>query len=151
MELRRWQVLLAAAINHPFLLEQNVEDFGMATIPNPKLEELREALVTLMHQADHDQPLTSEDIKQSLSKRGLNDIVTHLLNESVGFAKPDVAADVVLEGWKDVWMRVQLQTVTQDKTKLLHEVRTDFNDETADRLFALSQQEQHLIDDDDTP
>lgn len=150
VELRRWQVLLTTAINHPFLLEQNLEEFGMATIPDPKLEQLREALVTLMHHHPGDVPLTSEQIKQSLSKLGLNDIVTHLLHESVGFARPEVSADVVLEGWKDVWMRVQLQTVTQDKTKLLHEVRTDFNDETADRLFALSQQEQHLLDDDET-
>lgn len=150
-ETRRWQVLLAAAINHPFLLEQNGEEFGMATIPDAKLENLREILVTMMHHHHTDAPLTSEDIKQSLSKRGLNDIVTHLLNDSVyqlfGFARPDTPADIVLEGWKDMWMRVQLQTVTQDKSKLLQEVRTDYTDETADRLFALSQQEQHIIDD----
>ena len=155
IELRRWQVLLAAAINHPFLLEQNLENFGTVTIPDERLEYLRETLVAVMHEGHSDEVLTSDDIKQSLSKRGLSDIVTHLLDESVyqlfGFARPGTSADTVLEGWKDVWMRVQLQTVTQDKNKLLHEVRTDFNDETADRLFALSQQEQHLIDDEDTP
>lgn len=155
VDLQRWRIMLVMAINHPFLLEQYLEDIGMIVIPDPKMEAVREALVAIMH-ADHpEMGLTSDHIKQSLSKRGLSDIVTHLLNESAyqlfGFARPDVAADLVLEGWKDVWMRVQLKTVTQDKTKLLHQVRTDFNDETADRLFALSQQEQHLIDDDDSP
>jgi DNA primase len=155
VDLRRWQVLLAAAINHPFLLEQNLETFGMVTIPNPKLELLRESLVDLMHHSHTDQPLTSDDIKQFLSERGLNDIVAHLLDESIyqffGFARPEVSADMVLEGWKDVWMRVQLETVSQDKNKLLQAVKTDYSDETADQLFALSQQEQHILDDNDTP
>jgi DNA primase len=151
VELRRWQVLLAAAINHPFLLEQNLEELGMMTIPEPKLEKLREALVTLMHQDHADEPLTSDYIKQSLSKRGLSDIVSHLLDDSIyqlfGFARPDTPADVVNEGWKDVWMRVQLKTVSQDKNKLLQAVKTDYTDEVADRLLALSQQEQHILDD----
>jgi DNA primase len=151
VDLRSWQVLLVLAINHPFLLEQNLEEFGMAHIPDAKLDSLREALVALMHQDHSDQVLTSDDIKQSLSKRGLNGIIAHLLDDSIyqlyGFAKPDTPADVVEEGWKDVWMRVQLNTVSQDKNKLLQAVKTDYTDEVADRLLALSQQEQHILDD----
>jgi DNA primase len=151
IELRQWQVLLILAINHPFLLEQNSEEFGMVHIPDPNLERLREALVTMMHQSHSEEPLTSEDIKQFLSKRGLSDIVAHLLDDSIyqlyGFARPGTAADLVAEGWKDVWMRLQLKIVKQDKTKLLQQVKADYSDETADRLYALSQQEQTINDD----
>lgn len=151
-ERRIWHVLLVAAMNHPFLLEQHLEEIGTAHIPDPDLERLREALVDMMHQDHSDEPLTSEQIKQFLSQRGLSDIVTNLMDNTIyqlyGFARPNVPADSVTEGWKDVWMRLQLKTVTHDKTKLLQEVKTDYSDETADRLFALSQQEQHLMDDD---
>lgn len=150
-EMRGWQVLLVAAINHPFLLEQDPESFAMLHIPDQDLETIRETLVQVMHEGHNDGVLTSDTIKQSLSVRGLNDIVTALMDDSIyqlfGFARPDTAADVVLEGWKDVWMRLQLKTVSHDKTKLLQEVRTDFKDEVADRLLALSQQEQTILDD----
>lgn len=151
IERRIWQVLLAAAINHPFLLEQYLEDIGIAHIPDPNLELVRENLINMMHEGHSESHLTSETIKQSLSERGLSDIVTNLLDNTIyqlyGFARPDVPADIVTEGWKDVWTRLQLKTVSHDKTKLLQEVRAEYSDETADRLFALSQQEQHIIDD----
>ncbi|MDB5478516.1 MAG: primase [Alphaproteobacteria bacterium] len=149
-ERRIWQVLLLAVINHPFLLVQNLESFGMLHIPDPPLESLREALVQLMHQEHKDEALTSDDIKQFLSKRGLNDIVTNLMDDSIyrlyGFARPDSSADMVLEGWKDVWTRLQRKTVNIDKNKLLQEVKTEYSDDAADRLFSLNQQ-QYILDD----
>ena len=151
LEQRVWNGLLAAAINHPFLLEQSLEELGTVHIPDARLEQIREALVAMMHQRHSEAPLTSADVKQFLSDRGLNDIVASLLDNKTyqmfGFARPDSAADTVLEGWKDVWMHLQRKTISHDKTKLLQEVKTDYTDEIADQLLALSQQEQNLLDD----
>jgi len=150
LEKRGWQVLLAAAINHPFLLEQNLENLGIITLSDPDMERLREVLVHLMHQSHRETPLTSFEIKQFLSQRGLDDIVTNLLNKSIyqefGFIRPESAADTVLEGWKDIWGRLHFKTITDENRKLLQEVRTDF-DEVAERHYSSSQQIQNIIDD----
>ncbi len=151
LEKRSWQVLLAAAINHPFLLEQDLELFAAHSAPTPEMDAVREALVTLMHDRPEDDILTSESVKDFLSERGLESILTNLLHDSIyqlfGFARPGTPADQVNEGWKDVWTRMQIKTVSRDKTRLLQAVRTDYSDDTADRLVALSQQEQTLLDD----
>lgn len=150
LETRGWQVILAAAINHPFLLKENQEALGMASAPNENLEILREALLTLVHQSHSDDIITAETVKEFLSNRGLDNTVSDLLHDSIyqlfGFARPETPPDQVSEGWKDVWTRMQLKTVTHDKTKLLQAVRSDYSDEMAERLFALSQQEQNLLD-----
>lgn len=149
--LEAWAVLLAMAVNHPHLLLEYAEELGAQTVPDPELDQLREALVTIAHQMGPDDILTTETIKESLSVRGLNPILS-LLNHKLTvqastFVKPDAPAEQVLEGWKDVWMRLQLRTVESDKTKLLQAVKTTQSDEAIDRLFALSQQEQSLLDD----
>jgi DNA primase len=145
-----WQAILAMAVNHPFLLQEDSEAISLNHAPDPALEQLREALVTIVHEGPPDALLTSDEVKQSLSERGLSDTITTLLHDSIyrqyGFARPDTTAEQVLEGWKDVWTRMQLKTVTQDKTKLLQQVRTRYSDDIADQIHALSQQEQNLLD-----
>lgn len=150
-ETRSWQVLLLAAIHHPFMLQQHSESLGGVAISDPSLDLLRETLVTIAHETPESEVLTPEKLKQSLSDRGLNTILASLNQESsgpdFGFTRPETDADMVLEGWKDVWMRMQLKTVALDRSKLLQSVRTRYSDDVADRLVALSQQEQHLLDD----
>jgi DNA primase len=150
-ELRSWQVLIIAAINHPFLLTQQAEKLANMVVPDPDLDRLRETLLAVAQDWPENTVMTSESLKQSLSDRGLNSILASLnqtaIDQLYGFAKPDASAELVAEGWKDVWMRMQLKTVAQDKNKLLQTVRTTYSDETADRLVALSQQEQLLLDD----
>ena len=150
LETRGWQVILAAAINHPFVLNENLEALGMASAPDPDLEIVRETLVTLVHQSHSEDVITAEAVREFLSNRGLDNTVASLLHDSIyqlfGFARPETPPDQVSEGWKDVWTRMQLKTVTHDKTKLLQAVRSDYSDEMAERLFALSQQEQNLLD-----
>ena len=147
-DLRSWQVLLIAALNHPFILQQQAERLASQSAPDPDLDHLREAMLAIAHESDL---LTPESLKQSLSDRGLNSILASLNQTAVDqlywFVKPEAGADTVVEGWKDVWMRMQLKTVAQDKNKLLQTVKTTYSDEMADRLMALSQQEQHLLDD----
>ncbi len=150
-ELQSWQVLLVTALNHPFLLQHYAEALGSSAPSDPQLDRLREALVATAHESDESRPLTPEEIKESLSKRGLNPILASLNQESVAqnfsFTRPDTPADLVLEGWKDVWTQMQRRTIAHDRDRLLHSVKTSYSEDVAERLLALSQQEQHLLDD----
>lgn len=146
---RAWKALLATTINHPSLLEKHIEELSMASIPHRGLEPIREALVHFMHTRNGDSLLTSDNIKQSLSKRGIDDMVANLLNESTYrldmFAGPDATIDKAQEGWNDAWKRLHIKSISDENNKLLQGVRYDF-DETAEQHFASLQQISTLID-----
>jgi DNA primase len=150
-QMRGWKVILTTAINHPFLLKESAEQLGSVSIPDPDLDTLRQVLLLCVQENPQNTILTSENLKQILSSRGLSAILSSLEDDSCGilfgFTKPDTPADVALDGWKDVWMRMQLKTVAQDKSKLLQSIKISHSDDIADRLMALNQQEQQLLDD----
>jgi hypothetical protein len=46
-DLRGWQVLLIAALNHPFILQQQAERLASQSAPDPELDRLREAMLAI--------------------------------------------------------------------------------------------------------
>ncbi len=147
-----WQVCLAVLVNHPFILQQHVDSLASHEAPTPELNQLREALVDLATAQPPDSTLTPEDVRIFLSSRELNPILSslnhHSLSSGFGFTKPEALPEQALEGWKDVWTRMQRKSFAQDKTHLLQEIKTHLSDDDIHRLMMLSEQEHHLNLDD---
>ncbi|MEX2407786.1 MAG: toprim domain-containing protein, partial [Rhodovibrionaceae bacterium] len=98
---RNEQAVLAAAINHPAVLQDHLEDLVRAQLSSADLEALRGALVDLLAE----QPdLDSDAIKGHLRQQGYSGLLDSLLSRNVydlsTFAHPSATPEWVREGWR---------------------------------------------------
>ena len=98
---RNEQALLAAAINHPQVLQDHLEDLVRIQLSSADLEGLRAALVDLMAE----QPdLDSDQIRGQLAQQGYSGLLDGLLSRNVydlsTFARPSAPPEWVREGWR---------------------------------------------------
>ncbi len=98
---RNEQALLAAAINHPAILQDHLEDLTRIHLSSADLESLRAALTDLLAE----QPdLDSDAIKGHLRQQGYSGLLDSLLSRNVydlsTFARPSAPSDWVREGWR---------------------------------------------------
>lgn len=114
--LLREKVLLAVMINYPMLYEEFAEDFGMLTIPNEDYENLRRELkrfFTLQDELNHSGEIYLDDqaVKQHLISSGYGKILDAIFDKSLylhaSFVKPGQPDDLVRQGWRDTYTRVQ--------------------------------------------
>ena len=96
---RPYEVLFAAFLNHPDLLELYGENLATLTMHDVDLAQFRDALVQALF---GDVALDSEHMQDHLSGRGLDSMVERLKGPDTqlhaGFAKPDAQKDEVIEG-----------------------------------------------------
>lgn len=151
-DITSWNLCLVVLINHPFLLERFAETLSETPAPTAELDQIREALISFYHLHKKSEIFTTEELKKFLSSRELNPILATLNHQSIisrfGFARPNASADQALEGWKDVWTRMQRKNVTHDKNQLLQTIKTHQLDEDIHRLMMLNEQEKSLNLDD---
>lgn len=98
---RNEQAVLAAAINHPAVLQDHLEELAHAQLSSADLEALRGALVDLLTE----QPdLDSDAIKGHLRQQGYSGLLDSLLSRNVydlsTFAHPSATPEWVREGWR---------------------------------------------------
>lgn len=105
------QVLLAAIINHPALIDMVEEDLGSLRLPEPRLDSLRQAVLTYLCENHGCEAVVM--IKE-LQNQGFSSEIRGLLSESVythaKFARPQTAFEDVQEGWNqalDVFRQLQ--------------------------------------------
>ena len=96
---RPYEVLFAAFLNHPDLLELYGENLATLTMHDVDLAQFRDALVQALF---GDVTLDSEHLRDHLSRRGLDSVVERLTGSETqlhaGFAKPDAQKEEVIEG-----------------------------------------------------
>jgi DNA primase len=97
---RREALILQAALNHPWLLHDHLEEFAALEFRHADAERLKSALVDV---AAHAAALDAEALKAELAARGLADTVAlvtaAITTPSVWAAREGAAADDVLVTW----------------------------------------------------
>ena len=96
---RPYEVLFAALLNHPDLLELYGESLATLTMHDVELAQFRDALIQALF---GEVTLDTAHLQDHLSERGLDSVVERLTGSEIqlhaGFAKPDALKDEVIEG-----------------------------------------------------
>jgi DNA primase len=97
---RREALLLQAALNHPWLLHDHLEELSALEFRHPDAEKLKSALIDT---AAHDATLDGATLRKELEARGLGEVMERIgaaiTTPSVWGARPDAAPDDVLVTW----------------------------------------------------
>jgi DNA primase len=100
---RREALILQAALNHPWLLHDHLEELSHLEFRHPDAERLKGALIDI---AAHAQALDPESLHAELAQRGLSDLLERvsaaITTASVWGARPEAAADDVLVTWQQL-------------------------------------------------
>ena len=96
---RPYEVLFAALLNHPDLLELYGESLATLTMHDVELAQFRDALIQALF---GEVTLDTAHLQDHLSGRGLDSVVERLTGSEIqlhaGFTKPDALKDEVIEG-----------------------------------------------------
>lgn len=99
----REALILQAALNHPWLLHDHMEELASLEFRYPDAERLKAALIDI---AAHAQAADSDAIREELSARDLTDVTRRIesaiTTASVWGARPDAAPEDVLVTWQQL-------------------------------------------------
>jgi len=100
---RREALILQAAINHPWLLHEHLEELAAVEFRHAEAARIKGELIDILA---HDESLDAGAIMAELGRRGLAEIVARLARAittpSVWGARPEAAPDDVLMTWKQL-------------------------------------------------
>ena len=104
---RREALILQAAINHPWLLHDHLEELASLEFRHGDAERLKAALIDIAaHSAGHAAALDPEALKTELAARNLTEVMVRIAGAittpSVWGAGPDAAPDDVLVTWQQL-------------------------------------------------
>jgi DNA primase len=96
----REALIVQAALNHPWLLHDHLEELASLEFRNAEAEKLKGALIDVVaHAAAAD----AEAVKAELAQRGLTEVLARIAaaitTQSVWGARPEAAAEDVLVTW----------------------------------------------------
>jgi DNA primase len=115
---RREALILQAAINHPWLLHDHLEELSGLEFRHVLTADLKAALLDIFA---HDGPADGEAVMAELTRRGLGDVAARIgkaiTTPSVWGARPEAAPDDVLTTWK------QLIALHRQRHSLTNELR----------------------------
>jgi len=115
---RREALILQAAINHPWLLHDHLEELAGLEFRHALTADLKAALLDIFA---HDGPADGDAVMAELGRRGLADIAGRIgkaiTTPSVWGARPEAAPDDVLTTWK------QLIALHRQRHSLINELR----------------------------
>ena len=132
---RQQEVLLAALLNHSFLLHEVAEELAEVQLGDPRLDKLCHEILRL-HALNPD--LDGPMLKLHLTENGYARVVQGVLSPQVlkhaAFARPEADAETVRMGWIDTRDRLQQRHVTQQVAEAARSFVEDVSDETWGRL-----------------
>jgi DNA primase len=117
---RQDQILLAAAVNHPRLLDEFAERLAEINLSQPKLDKVREEILLIY--AEHS-GLDSAGLERQLREQGFAEELDELLGPDVyvhgAFAKPDALFEDAEIGFKQTLLRqlAPLRSAQLDQAK----------------------------------
>ncbi|HUJ98054.1 MAG TPA: DNA primase [Stellaceae bacterium] len=132
---RQQEVLLAALLNHPFLLHEVAEELAALHLRDPRLDKLCREILRL-HALNPD--LDAATLKLHLTQSGYGGVVQGVLSQQVlkhaAFARPEADAETVRMGWTDTRDRLQHRHLRQQVAEAAEDFVRDVSDETWGRL-----------------
>jgi DNA primase len=100
---RREALILQAALNHPWLLHDHLEEFASLEFRHADAEKIKGALIDI---AAHAPALDADALKAELAARNLSEVVARIAlsitTHSVWGARPEAAPDDVLVTWSQL-------------------------------------------------
>ncbi len=134
---RREALILQAALNHPWLLHDHLEELSGLEFRHPDAEKLKGALIDIAaHDASHGAALEPAALKAELEARSLTEAVarigTAITTPSVWGSGPDAAPDDVLVTWQQL---VALQRKRNSLVREVMEAEQAFNQDYTDRNY----------------
>jgi DNA primase len=112
---RREALILEAALNHPWLLHDRMEELAETEFRHADTKKLKAALIDILahrfdragsHEADHETQADRTELKADLIKAGFADLLARLertiTTPSVWGARPEAAPSDVLQTWKQL-------------------------------------------------
>ncbi|MBI1210717.1 MAG: DNA primase [Alphaproteobacteria bacterium] len=134
--LRTAEALLLAVLNHPFLLDEELETLDRLTIEDASLDKVRREL---LHAASSGQSLDSQGLRDHLTDRGLGGVYQAMeqrpLLRSMPFTQPGTAAQVVREGFTHAIHRYRKRTDLENERILAAAaLKSDESEESRLRL-----------------
>jgi DNA primase len=109
---RQHEILLAAILNHPFILHEEEQELAALDISAPDLDRLRREVLNTHHL---DPDLDAAKLRLHLSERGFSRTVEAVLSRQVlvhaAFARSGADADAVRVGWKHTIGELQRRSV----------------------------------------
>jgi DNA primase len=113
---RREALILQAALNHPWLLHDRLEELAETDFRHADTKKLKAALIDVLahrfgHDTVHDRPPDAAEVERAelaaeLTRRGFADVLARLersiTTPSVWGARPQAAADDVLQTWRQL-------------------------------------------------
>ena len=100
---RREALILQAALNHPWLLHDHLEEFAALEFRHADAERLKGALIDI---AAHAEAADAEAVRAELEAAGLGEVMARvaaaITTVSVWGARPDAAPDDVLVTWQQL-------------------------------------------------
>jgi DNA primase len=104
---RREALIVQAALNHPWLLHDHLEELSALELRHPDTETLKGALIDIAaHNAGHAAALDAQGLAAELAGRGLGETVARvtaaITTPSVWGAGPEAAPDDVLVTWQQL-------------------------------------------------
>ncbi len=144
MLLRQQQVLVAALITHPALLDEVAEEFGTVSLPSRDLDGLRQemlASVGLIEPKDGESEVDTEALKNHLHRKGFGPAVDRLLGRELYELWPFVRAGSDIEdarqGWRQIFDRFRQRDAgsgIDDAVRALAEAPSERNKAYLERL-----------------
>ncbi len=136
----RQEVLLAALLNHSFLLHEVAEELAELQLGDPRLDKLCHEILRL-HALNPD--LDAATLKLHLTESGYARVVQGVLSPQVlqhaAFARPEADAETVRMGWLDTRDRLQEPDVARQMAEAARDFVEDASDENWGRLQRLKQ------------
>jgi DNA primase len=132
-------LLMAALVNHPWLLESHCEDIANLTLVSPPLQRLKEALLGLLSDG---LPLDHATVRSHLSRSGLDSVGAALeralAHTSDKFARPEASASEAEVGWRHALAMHEMQVGLPLELKLAERAwRVEQSEEAWERIVEL--------------
>jgi DNA primase len=132
-------LLVAALVNHPWLLENRCEDVAGLTLTSQPLQRLKEALLGLLADGT---PLDHASVRSHLSGCGLDSVAAAvnraLAQTSDKFARPEAGASEAESGWRHALALHETQVALPLELKLAERAwRMEQSEEAWERIVEL--------------
>jgi len=147
---RREEVVLALILNHPFLLNEMMEDLAALELHAPDLDRLSHAILKA-HALQPD--LEQEALKRHLNDNGFAEIVARVLSPEVlvhaRFARPEADAEEARSGWHHMRAQVQRRQSSRELREAVAHCASDPTPENWGRVEQLQRGELESKDEDE--
>jgi DNA primase len=142
---RREALILQAALNHPWLLHDHLEELAAAEFRHSDSQKLKGALIDVFahladefrHDREQDREAERAELHAELSRRGFANVLMRIeraiTTPSVWGARPGAAADDVLLTWKQL---VTLHTQWHSLTRELKDAEAALGQDNTDANYA---------------